>query len=67
MACSQISSQEEYPLYLYLLKERRKEEMVSLFPLCPEGLLQNYRTRRFALKASCEDFVTDHEGLILGQ
>lgn len=38
--------------------------MVSLFPLCPEGLLQNYRTTRFALETNCEDFVTDHEGLI---
>lgn len=24
------------------------------------------RTRRFALKTDCEDFVTDHEGLIFG-
>lgn len=40
--------------------------MVSLFPLGPKGLLQSQRSRRFALKTNCEDFVTDHEDLILG-
>lgn len=38
-----------------LLKERGTEEIVSLLPLCPGGLLQSCYTIRFALKIDCED------------